>query len=65
MGRWPTQRDEKTGLVGRAPRPAADALVGLAWKPDPEVRRGRGRPPHKPRCGLNGFAVYFRRSGLS
>jgi len=31
--------------VGRTPRSAADALVGYQ-KPDPGVRRGRGRPPH-------------------
>jgi hypothetical protein len=44
-------------LVGRAPSPAADALVGLflgSGRAGPGVRRGRGRPPHP---DYNSFAV--------
>jgi len=41
---------ENLRTVGRSPRTAADALVGLGFecvgKAGPGVRRGRGRPPH-------------------
>jgi len=37
------------GQVGRTPWSAADALVGLRFRPKsgPGVRRGRGRPPYR------------------
>ncbi len=50
MGRWPMPEPGKSDcLVGQAPRPAADALVGLYVEAGPAVRRGRGRPPHRNR----------------
>jgi hypothetical protein len=46
---------KEIGLVGRAPGLRPTPSSACPRKPDRGVRRGRGRPPHTPRCGSIGL----------